>query len=150
MGQEIPDRQNGQVLPVTLFFLLNVRVRESVMCPGQLARVPRSWRVGRLEELERRAEQRVLQKYMRESKTRAERKKMSPVVCTNRQTVVKANAGGWGAQQLPWTQGERPARKGPAGAHKRDIPRAGLARSEVDAKVGALLPRDHRSSVCTA
>lgn len=47
MGQEIPGRQNGQVLPVTLFFLLNVRVRESVMCPRQLARVPRSWRAGR-------------------------------------------------------------------------------------------------------
>lgn len=48
MGQEIPDRQNGQVIPVTSFFLMNIAgLVNRWMCPRQLAGVLMCWRVDR-------------------------------------------------------------------------------------------------------
>lgn len=124
MGQEIPDRQNGQVMPVTLFFLLNIAGSVSQwMCPRQLAGVLTSWRVGRSGGGGAGGRTgSVAEIHERVKLEQKGRKKMSPVVCTERQTAVKANAAGWEAQQLPWKK--RQERRGPAGSHARDIPKS--------------------------
>jgi len=73
-----------------------------------------------MEEVEWRAGWAALQEYTREGE--AEREEEEEPCCLHRQTggqtALKANAAGWGAQQLPWKE----VRRGPAGARARDTP----------------------------
>lgn len=125
MGQEIPDRQNGQVVPVTPLFLLNIAGSVSQgMCPRQLAGVLTSWRVDRSggggAEGRTGSVAEIHESVKLEQKGR---KKMSPVVCTASQPAVKANAAGWSsAAPLEEEAGEQGTCSSTCKGHPRELP----------------------------